>query len=93
MPEGGQTALKKYIRKNLVYPDLARQNNIKGEVVLQLTITADGSIKSIVVSASLGFGCDKEAIRLIENGPEWQPGLADGNPIETTTEVKVNFKP
>jgi protein TonB len=92
-PVGGNAALKKYIRKNLVYPELARENKIRGEVVLQVTIDKDGKIKAINVTSSLGYGCDKEAIRLLKAGPDWNPGLGDGKPIEATTEVKVKFRP
>ena len=92
-PVGGNPALRRHIRKNIVYPPQAREKNIKGEVILQVTINSDGTIKAVVVSSSLGYGCDEEAIRLIESGPAWNPGLGDGNPVEATTEVNVKFRP
>jgi hypothetical protein len=44
------------------------------------------------VIKSLGYGCDKEAIRLLKEGPVWTPGSEDGQPAEMETEVKVKFK-
>ena len=92
-PVGGQNVLRKYIRRNLRYPNSARQNNIKGEVELLLTISEDGTIKTIVVINSLGYGCDEEAIRLIQDGPDWNPGTGNNQPIEATTQVKIKFRP
>jgi len=91
-PIGGMAALKSYLEQNLVYPQQAIDNNIKGTVVLIVSINSDGSINSIEVSKGLGFGCDAEAMRLISTGPKWTPKVENGKAKRANTQVKVKFK-
>jgi TonB family protein len=92
IPEGGMDALKLFIKKNLKYPQQAIDNNVKGTVVLDVTILPDGTIKNIIVTKSVGSGCDAEAMRLVTIGPKWLPAVVDGSAIESKRQLKVKFK-
>ena len=92
-PEKGSRAYQRYLRKNLNYPAEARNNNIEGDVELSVAINLDGSIGEITITKSLGFGCDKEAIRLVREGQNWIPGTRGSQPINDTVTVIVSFKP
>ena len=71
-PEEGFQELRQYIRDNLKYPEAARQNGIEGRVVLSFRIRPDGSLYDFNVKKGLGYGCDEEAIRLLQEGPKWE---------------------
>ena len=43
----------------------------KGKVILSFKINKDGSPVNIKVQQSLSESCNKEAIRLLNNGPKW----------------------
>lgn len=92
IPKGGLTALKTYVSSNLKYPKEALDNKIKGTVVLEVTISTDGSIKNIIIIKSVGSGCDIEAMRLITIGPIWNPAILNGKAIEAKRQIKVKFK-
>jgi len=92
LPVGGMEVLKSYINQNLQYPQEALDNNIKGTVVLEVSINNDGSVNTISVIKGLGFGCDAEAMRLIANGPKWTPKVEDGEAAKATQQVKIKFK-
>lgn len=92
IPVGGMEALKNHIATNLKYPQQAIDNKTKGTVVLDVTISTDGSIKNIAVSKGIGSGCDAEAMRLISNGPIWKPKVVNGVAIDAVKQVKVKFK-
>jgi TonB family protein len=92
-PETSRTAYNRYLRDNLVYPDSAIDNNISGRVVVQFTVGTDGSISNLEVTRSLGFGCDEEAMRLILEGPGWQPAIRNGIGVEERVRVAVRFNP
>jgi len=62
---GGPKALWAFIRKNLLYPKDAQENNISGVVRLKYTIDGNGKIIATKVIHSLGYGCDEEAVRVI----------------------------
>ena len=63
--EGGVTALKKFVSKELKYPKEAQKNKIKGTVKLKYDIDYLGKVVSVKVIKSLGYGCDEEAIRIV----------------------------
>jgi protein TonB len=44
---GGDKAMKKYFRKGMQYPDIARSINAEGICFLQFTVNTDGSISDI----------------------------------------------
>ena len=92
VPVGGMEALKSHIATNLKYPQQAIDTKTKGTVVLNVTISANGSIKNITVSKGIGSGCDEEAMRLISIGPTWTPKVANGVAMEAIKQVKVKFK-
>ena len=47
---GGNEALKKYLKKNVQYPELADQYSVEGKVIMHFTVEKDGSIKNISAS-------------------------------------------
>jgi len=58
-----------FIKENLEYPAMAKQNGIKGVVRLTYQITKEGQLDNITVVDSLGYGCEEEAIRLLQSFP------------------------
>ncbi len=91
-PKGGMDVLKNYIEQNRVYPKQAIDNKVKGTVILEVTVSPDGTLKNIVVIKSIGYGCDVEATRLISDGPKWTAKVENGVAIEAKRQVKVKFK-
>lgn len=91
-PTMGHTEFKKYLEEELFYPEQAISNGIQGRVVLQLTISPTGNVTNIEVKRSLGYGCDEEAVRLINQGPRWSPATRDGVNVETKVRVRVKFE-
>lgn len=73
-PKIGYPAFEKYIKENLKYPKAAKNAGAKGTVVLQFEIDDKGRPANILISKSLGYGCDQEAIRLIRKGSDWLGG-------------------
>ncbi len=91
-PGRSPKAWQRYLRRNLRYPQQALDNNITGEVKLQVAVSADGKPGAINVLQSLGYGCDREAIRLVREGPDWQPALRNGVPVADTVVITVPFE-
>lgn len=91
-PTSVKQTFEKYVEENIKTPSLARENNIKGKVVLQFTITASGNIKDISIKKSLGFGCDQEAVRLINEYPNWEPAMKGNQPVDDNVKVRIKFE-
>jgi TonB family protein len=92
-PEIPRSNYNRYLRDNLVYPQQAIDNSISGRVVVEVTISPDGSISNLEIIQSLGFGCDEEAIRLIREGPGWVAAIKNGVAVEEKVQVSVRFRP
>ncbi len=88
---GGNAELKRFLRNNIVYPQLAREVNISGRVYLQFIVEKDGSITNIKLLKDIGGGCDEEAIRVVKLMPEWNPGKQNGRPVRVMLTLPVKF--
>lgn len=90
-PVEGDKAYKTYIELSMTYPQAARENNVKGTVRLQISISKTGDITDVEVKSGLGFGCDEEAVRLVEQGPKWQPAIRNDQPIDSKVTYRIKF--
>ncbi|MDH5599354.1 MAG: TonB family protein, partial [Cyclobacteriaceae bacterium] len=67
-PKGGLSEYKKYLSDSLRYPTHAEVLQIQGRVVVQFIVNTNGELSEFQIRKSLGYGCDEEAIRLIQKG-------------------------
>jgi len=88
---GGNEEYIKYIEQNLQYPTLARDKGIQGHVLVNFIIETDGSVSNVNVLEGIGGGCDKEAVRVVSNMPNWKPGIQNGENISVSHSLSINF--
>lgn len=95
MPEfpGGQSALFQYLKKNMKYPVDAQRNGIQGTVICQFVVEKDGSIAEVEVvkNTSGDASLAKEAIRVINAMPKWNPGEHKGRTVRVRYTFPVRF--
>ena len=75
---------KKYLEENLIRPNDESCKDVKGEVVLSFFVDKEGRPQNITVVHGLCESADKEAIRLVKEGPKWTSG-------DLPTRVTVDF--
>lgn len=90
---GGMNKLGKYFRQNTRYPDAARQAGIRGRTFVNFVVTDTGAIRDVKLLKSLSPELDVEAVRLIENMPNWIPARQGGKPVNVYYNLPVNFPP
>jgi TonB family protein len=59
-----------FIKNNLKYPEGARKNGIEGTVHITFRVDKKGNVSGVKVQQSIGFGCDEEAVRVLESMPK-----------------------
>ena len=74
------------------YTSDAMRAKIQGEVWVECTIKADGSVGDVQVIRSLDstFGLDQEAIKAVRQW-RFRPGTLKGEPVPVTVQVAVSF--
>jgi protein TonB len=93
MPEfpGGEAAFYAYLRKNVVYPQFAKEAGISGKVYITFVVEKNGSITDVRLLRGIGGGCDEEALRVISAMPSWKPGLQRSHPVRVQFVVDIKF--
>lgn len=89
---GGHAALKKYLAENLRYPMICGYS-IEGKCHLRFTVTSEGKITDIHVELGVVDcpECDREAVRVVKNMPDWIPAKIDGVPVDAYFYLPVRF--
>ena len=90
-PDGGMAGLMEYFKKNMRYPEAAKEAGMQGRVTVQFVVNKDGSISGAKVLRSVEPDFDAEAIRLVNAMPKWKPGMQDGKPVAVKYTVPVKF--
>lgn len=87
----GTKEMYQFIGKNLKYPKEAQRNNIKGKVFIKFVVRKDGSISDMSILQGIGYGCEEEAMRIIEMMPKWNAGKQNGIPVNTYFTMPISF--
>jgi outer membrane biosynthesis protein TonB len=91
-PVGGTSALRDYLRREAM--EFEPENNalrLTGTVRLKFIVGADGKVSDLKVTRGLREDYDNEAIRMVCEGPAWQPGVAGGRRAPLPMELNVTF--
>ncbi|MBS2213689.1 TonB family protein [Carboxylicivirga mesophila] len=95
MPEypGGEDSLRHYIASSVKYPEVAQKAGVSGRVYVTFIVADDGSVKDAKIARTSGFSVlDDEALRVVSEMPEWQPGKQSGKAVNVSFTVPINFQ-
>ncbi|HLN56858.1 MAG TPA: energy transducer TonB [Bacteroidales bacterium] len=90
LPAGGQEAFDKYILENIRRPDSATTGQ-RVVVVTSIRVRKDGSIDSIKIVRSPHKQFSDEAIRLLKEGPAWNPAIRNGSSVDDEITIRIVF--
>eukprot|EP01034_Spumella_vulgaris_P004926 gene4926-6286_t len=77
---GGEQAMYDFLRKNIQYPERAKNIGIEGTVYIQFIVDEYGKIRFAKIARGIGGGCDEEALRVVNLMPRWEPARQAGHP-------------
>ncbi|MEM6722776.1 MAG: TonB family protein [Bacteroidota bacterium] len=87
-----EKAMLSYLYKNIKYPNIARQNNIEGYVVIQFIVSRDGQIVDAEIVRDIGGGCGQAALKVVEGMPNWVPGKQRLRNVNVRFNLPVKFE-
>jgi protein TonB len=90
---GGEDAMFKYISNNIVYPKSAQKDGIAGTVYIYFIINKKGNVTSAEVKRGVRGGeeLNAEALRVIKEMPQWEPGYQNGKPVSVQLTLPIKF--
>ena len=93
-PTGGYAALREYLKKGAAEfePEARNGGRQTGRVLVRLHLGADGKIEQAEAVRKLRPDYDAEAVRLLQEGPSWVPGITAGRRAAQVVEVPVVFE-
>ncbi len=85
---GGMEKFYKFVFNNYRTPD---EGGLKGKVYVTFVVEKDGSLTDIKVLRDIGYGTGKEAIRVLQKCPKWNPGIQNGKPVRVLYSLPISI--
>ncbi|MBI5371542.1 MAG: energy transducer TonB [Sphingobacteriales bacterium] len=89
--KGGMTAWIRYLQNKSNYPDRAQQLEKKGTVKIAFVVDTEGRPVQLRVLRSVEYSLDKEALRLINESPKWNPAFQKGRKVKAYRIQPITF--
>lgn len=88
---GGPDRMKRYLAKNIRYPETAMELGDQGKVYVEFVVEKDGSLSNVHVVRGVSKEIDKESVRVISNMPNWKPAINNNEYVRARCRVPINF--
>jgi periplasmic protein TonB len=86
---GGMAKFYDYVGKNYQAPE---EEGLKGKVYVTFVVEKDGSLTDIKVIRDIGYGTGKEAIRVLNKCPRWNPGEQNGKKVRVLYSLPITIQ-
>ncbi|RZJ31347.1 MAG: energy transducer TonB [Flavobacterium sp.] len=86
---GGIAKFYNYIMNNYKIPD---EEGLNGNVFVTFVVEKDGRLTDIKVLRDIGYGTGKEAMRVLNNSPRWNPGEQNGKKVRVQYSLPIKIK-
>jgi len=90
--KGDANDFRYWVKEVLKYPEEAASNGIQGRVYVQFVIEKDGTVTNVKVIKSDDPLLDKEALRVVQLSPVWNPAKKQGRPVRKLITFPIIFK-
>jgi hypothetical protein len=90
---GGLPMWRKYLERNLKGSVPVNNGADAGAytVLVQFIVNKDGSVSDVTPLTNHGYGMEQELMRLISQGPKWEPAYRFGSPVQAYQQQPVTF--
>jgi TonB family protein len=82
---------REWVQKNLIYPEVAKENGIFGRITLQFAVNSQGKVVDVKVLRGVDPSLDNEAIRVVTSSPDWVPAKQSGKNVKQQFVMPVVF--
>ena len=89
---GSLGEFRKWVMDHLRYPQIAQENGIQGNVVIEFVVDENGDVDCTRVLQSPDQSLTDAAIAAIQKSPKWKPGKQRGKAVKQKFVLPVAFK-
>jgi protein TonB len=93
---GGIAEFRKWVMSKMKYPQIAQENGIQGNVVIEFVVDEEGKIGRIKVLQSPDPVLTEAAVKVLEEANKlkkgWKPGKQRGKAVKQKFVLPVAFK-
>lgn len=90
---GGQKALSKFIKDNIMYPETAIENGVEGNVDVVFAVDENGKVYTPMIKGDkAGYGLDEASLEVVNKMPKWNPGQIKGKNVKSYYTLPISFK-
>lgn len=92
---GGISAMLAYLSEHMVIPDKVKEQGITGKCYIKFIVLESGEISDVKVIRGVQNcpECDAEALRVVENMPNWIPAKSNDKVVKSYFNLPISFKP
>ncbi len=81
----------KWIDDNLRFPPSLQQRHKRGVVVVSFFVTPEGKLTDLRLTKKFSDEANAEALRLVANMPDWEPGMHNGKAVRVPMSIPIAF--
>jgi TonB family protein len=89
---GGLGDFRNWVMERVSYPQIAQENAIQGNVIIEFVIDETGQLGRIKVLQSPDPVLSDAVIAVLQKSPKWKPGTQRGKAVKMKCVVPVLFK-
>lgn len=89
---GGDEACMKWLKDNIKYPSICRDQGVQGRVIVAFVVNRDGSIVDVKVVRSPDGHLSDEAMRVVKLMPKWKPARQGNKTVRSRFNLPVMFR-
>lgn len=88
---GGFSAFLQYITENFNYSTVELIDDTRTTVHVRFDVAVNGSISNITIEKGVSQAFDDEAIRIVQNMPNWIPAENAGEKVKSSVLVPIRI--
>lgn len=89
---GGEQGLFTFLRNTIHYPDTEFDAGIQGQVLIGFIVERDGRLVQVRTLGPVSPGLDQEAMRAVQQMPNWIPARSNGKPVAMRVILPIQFQ-
>lgn len=81
-----------WLSSHITYPAVAAENGVQGKVIVKFVVGRDGSVSQAQVLRGVDPALDREALRVVNSMPKWNPGMNNGQAANVWLTLPITFR-